>query len=100
MTVSSKVLESENLLFHLGPYAFQIGSLCGDNLFLPSLMGFLVCLFVCQNIKYRKLFRKHFRDFPGDPETRVHTPSAGGPRSIPDQGPRFHMWQLRPGAVK
>ena len=31
---------------------------------------------------------------------RLHTPNAGGPGSIPDQGTRSHMLQLRSGTVK
>ena len=29
------------------------------------------------------------------PWLRLHTPNAGGPRSIPSQGTRFHMLQLK-----
>ena len=32
--------------------------------------------------------------------TRLHTPHAGGPGSIPGQGTRSYMPQLRPGAAK
>ena len=31
---------------------------------------------------------------------RLHTSNAGGQGSVPDQGTRFHMPQLRPGIVK
>ena len=31
---------------------------------------------------------------------RLHAPNAGGPGSIPYQGTRCHMPQLRPGAAK
>ena len=31
---------------------------------------------------------------------RHHTPNAGGPGSIPSQGTRSHMPQLRPNAAK
>ena len=31
---------------------------------------------------------------------RLHDPNAGGPGSIPGQGTRSHMLQLRPGAAK
>ena len=40
------------------------------------------------------------RDFPGGPELRLWAPSAGGPGSIPGQGVRSHMLQLRPRAAK
>ena len=31
---------------------------------------------------------------------RLHSPNAGGPGSIPDQGTRSHLPQLRPSAAK
>ena len=31
---------------------------------------------------------------------RLHAPNAGGLGSIPDQGTRSHMLQVRPGAAK
>ena len=37
-------------------------------------------------------------DFPGSPVAM--TPNAGAPVSVPGQGTRDHMPQLRPGAVK
>ena len=37
------------------------------------------------------------RDFPGSPGLRLPTPNAGGLGSIPGQGTRSHMLQLRVG---
>ena len=31
---------------------------------------------------------------------KLHAPNAGGPGSIPGQGTRSHMLQLRPGTVE
>ena len=39
-----------------------------------------------------------FRDFPGSPVAK--TPKAGGPGSIPGQGIRSHMTQLRSSTAK
>ena len=35
------------------------------------------------------------QDFPGSLVAKICTPKAGGPGSIPNQGNRFHMLQLR-----
>ena len=35
------------------------------------------------------------RDFPGGPVAKTPSSNAGGPGSIPDQGTRLHMPQLR-----
>ena len=34
-------------------------------------------------------------DFPGGPVAKTYAPNTGGPGSIPGQGTRFHMAQLR-----
>ena len=39
------------------------------------------------------------RDFPAGPVVNS-APNAGGPGSIPGQGTRSHVLQLRPGAAK
>ena len=38
------------------------------------------------------------RDFPGGPGLRFRAPNAGDPGTIPGQGTRSHMLQLRSGA--
>ena len=48
--------------------------------------------------KGNKSKNRQVGDFPGSPVAT--TPNAGAPGSIPDQGTRDHMQQLRPGAVK
>ena len=45
--------------------------------------------------------RSECRDFPGGPVVKkLHGPSARRGGSIPDQGTRFHMTQLKPRAAK
>ena len=41
-----------------------------------------------------------FLDFPGGPVAKTHAPKAGGLDSVPSQGTRSYMLQLRPGAAK
>ena len=44
---------------------------------------------------------KNEGDFPGDPVAKtLHSQSTWGLNSIPGQGTRSHMPQLRPGAAK
>ena len=43
----------------------------------------------------KKLKRHHVWDFSDGPVAKVHTPNAGGLRSIPSQGTGSHMPQLR-----
>ena len=38
---------------------------------------------------------KWLRDIPGGPVSKLCTPNAGDPGSIPGQGTRSHMLQLR-----
>ena len=47
-----------------------------------------------------KGFKDSPGDFPGDPVTETLCFQCGGPGSIPGQGTRSNMPQLRPGAVK
>ena len=47
-----------------------------------------------------KNFPKPLRTSPVVRWLRLQTPNAGGPGSIPGQGTRPHMPQLRPGTVK
>ena len=48
--------------------------------------------------KGNKSKNRQVGDFPGSPVAM--TPNAGAPGSIPGQGTRDHIPQLRPGAVK
>ena len=47
-----------------------------------------------------KKIKKLGRDFPGGPVAKVCSSNAVGPGSVPGQGTRFHILQLRPGAAK
>ena len=40
------------------------------------------------------------QNFPGSPGLRLRASNTGGKDSIPEQGPKSHMPQLRPGATK
>ena len=45
-------------------------------------------------------FKKLFRDFPGGPVAKTARSQGRGPGSVPGQGIRSHMLQVRLGAAK
>ena len=45
-------------------------------------------------------FKDEEGDFPGGPVAKLHTPNAGSLDSIPGQGTRSRMLQLRPNVAK
>ena len=48
------------------------------------------------SVEFLFSFKKlYLWDFPGGPVARIHAPNAGGLGSIPGQGTRSHMSQLR-----
>ena len=82
-------------LFYKGPES-QYFSLCGPLQNESSHGQQLTNEHTCVPIKL--YLPKQAKGFPGDPMAKTSTPSAGGPGSIPGQGIRPHMLQLRPSA--
>ena len=49
---------------------------------------------------YRAVKTQWTRDFPGGPVSKICTPNVEGPSSIPGQGTRSQVPQLRTGSAK
>ena len=98
------------LIFRYSSYLLDMNSLCCKYFLSLDCFYFHFMVFFCL-VKYVKFYVVKiicYWDFPGGQWLRFHAPNAGGLGSIPDQGTRSYMLQLRvhmlqkilPAAVK